>query len=66
MQIKFALLFVGLALNPMAQAEPAPWYWWVSQVDGSRFCHQTALGPGWLQEPTPFKDARCRIRLYPR
>ena len=44
-----------------AQAEPAPWYWWVSQVDGSRVCNQTSLGEGWIQEPKPFKDAHCRV-----
>lgn len=60
---RFAIFALALG-STAAIAEPAPWYWWVSSVDGSRFCHQTPLGAGWLQEPKPFKDARCRIPLY--
>lgn len=57
----------ALALwSTAAAAEPAPWYWWVSRLDGNRVCNQTPLGEGWLQEPQPFKDARCRIRLERR
>lgn len=59
---RFAIFALGL-WSTAALAEPAPWYWWVSQLDGSRFCHQTPLGAGWLQEPKPFRDARCRIPL---
>ena len=60
-RLSFALVFVaGTAL-----AEPAPWYWWVSTLDGSRICQQTSLGEGWTREPTPYKDARCRVRLHP-
>ena len=56
------LTVLALLLATMsAQAEPAPWYWWVSQVDGSRVCNQTSLGEGWIQEPKPFKDAHCRV-----
>ena len=66
MHIKYLLIGAGLLAAQVARGEPAPWYWWVSQVDGSRVCHQTSLGHGWVQEPTPFKDARCRIRLNPR
>ena len=52
-----------LAASTTALGEPAPWYWWVSLLDGTRVCNQTPLGEGWAQEPTPFKDARCRIPL---
>ena len=55
------LLMVLLSFG--SQAEPAPWYWWVSKLDGSRMCNQTSLGEGWLQEPKAFRDARCRIPL---
>ncbi len=48
----------------VGHAEPAPYYWWVSQFDGARVCSQIPLGEGWVMEPTPFKDARCRVRLY--
>lgn len=61
------LSIIGLfLLSTAAAADPAPWYWWVSQVDGSRVCSQISLGEGWLPEPTPFQDARCRVRLHPR
>lgn len=53
-------LFFGF---PVAQAEPAPFYWWVSVEDGTRVCSQIPLGEGWQQEAKPFKDARCRVPL---
>lgn len=53
----FALFFASTA----SVAGPAPYYWWVSQLDGSRACFQTPLGPGWIQEPKPFRDVRCRL-----
>lgn len=66
MSIKRLFILASFLLPTVAGAEPAPWYWWVSQLDGSRVCNQTSLGEGWTQEATPFKDARCRVRLYAR
>jgi hypothetical protein len=40
-------------------AAPAPFYWWVSKVDGSRVCAQGPLGPGWQKDPRAYKDSRC-------
>lgn len=57
------LVFLCLAAT-LARAEPAPWYWWLSSFDGNRVCSQTAPGDGWGREATPFKDSRCRVRLF--
>lgn len=58
-----ALLIFGLFFQlTVASAEPAPYYWWVSRLDGTRVCSQIPLGEGWIVEPTPFRDARCRVR----
>ncbi|SFU93703.1 hypothetical protein [Pseudoduganella namucuonensis] len=48
-----------LACCALACAGPAPWYWWVSKVDGARVCSQTPLGPGWEQVKRPYQDSRC-------
>lgn len=66
MLIRALSIFALFLASTAAIGEPAPWYWWVSKLDGSRVCNQTPLGEGWLREPTPFKDARCRILLHPR
>jgi hypothetical protein len=49
------LLLCSTALN----AAPAPFYWWVSKVDGSRVCAQGPLGAGWERVERPYKDSRC-------
>jgi len=59
----FIAIFALFGLCTAAGAEPAPWYWWVSLLDGSRACSQTPMGDGWQREPKPFKDARCRVPL---
>ena len=43
----------------MLHAAPAPFYWWMSKVDGSRVCAQGPLGPGWQRDERPYKDSRC-------
>lgn len=63
MPIRRLFIFALFGLSTAGLAGPAPWYWWVSQLDGGRVCHQTAPGDGWVQETTPFKDVRCRVRL---
>jgi len=42
-----------------AQAEPAPWYWWISKVTGKQFCGQTSPGEGWERGRGPFRNSRC-------
>ena len=60
---RWIALFAMALLSFASQAEPAPWYWWVSKLGGSRVCNQTSLGEGWVQETKAFRDARCRIPL---
>ena len=49
------MLLGSTALN----AAPAPFYWWVSKVDGSRVCAQGPLGAGWERVERPYKGSRC-------
>jgi len=59
-------LLFGLALAmaaACAQAKPAPWYWWVSKLDGARVCLQTSPGDGWYREGGPYRNARCGAAL---
>lgn len=64
MMIRRLFISALLLVSTASIAEPAPWYWWISQFDGSRACSQTPMGEGWVREPTPFRDAICRVRLY--
>ena len=57
-----ALALLALVAWGAAQAAPAPWYWWRSQVDGARVCAQTSPGPGWQQDSAPFDGPGCRPR----
>lgn len=57
MKILLALILSGAC--SLLAAEPAPWYWWVSKLDGARVCSQTPLGPGWNRIPRPYRDSRC-------
>lgn len=54
-----ASCLLALSASGWVAAEPAPWYWWLSQVDSARVCSQTPLGPGWTRIPRPYKDSRC-------
>jgi hypothetical protein len=56
---KIVATLVLLLYGTVLAAAPAPWYWWVSKVDGSRTCSQYSLGPGWEQIQRPYKDSRC-------
>jgi hypothetical protein len=49
------LMLCCTALN----AAPAPFYWWVSKVDGARVCAQGPLGQGWERGAHAYKDSRC-------
>ena len=53
----FFLLILG---STQALAAPAPYYLWMSKVDGSRVCSQTPLGEGWQKMGGPYSDSRCR------
>lgn len=63
MLIRHLSIFALFFGSTVAIGEPAPYYWWVSQLDGTRVCSQIPHGEGWVAEPTPYKDARCRIRF---
>ena len=52
-----ALLVAGTAL-----AAPAPWYWWVSKVDGQRVCAQHMPSKGWEKAEGPFAQAGCQVQ----
>ncbi len=56
-----ALILAGACVLLAAElsAEPAPWYWWVSKIDGARVCSQSPLGSGWERIPRPYRDSRC-------
>jgi hypothetical protein len=54
---RLAWLLIALSLN--ALAAPAPWYWWVSEYDGKRFCSQTSPGEGWHRLDRPYRNSRC-------
>jgi hypothetical protein len=63
MRTKLLLFIFIAALSTMAQARPAPWYWWASSVSEARVCTQTSPGKAWLREPQAFRDAQCSVRL---
>lgn len=52
-----ALLWVAAA-----QAAPAPWYWWVSKLDGQRVCAQHMPSSGWERAEGPFTQAGCQVQ----
>ncbi|WP_026687472.1 hypothetical protein [Azovibrio restrictus] len=54
------VIFLLILGSTQALAAPAPYYLWMSKVDGSRVCSQTPLGEGWQKMGGPFKDSRCR------
>ncbi len=56
------LTALALAAAPL-QAAPAPYYQWMSKLDGTRVCSQTPLGAGWQLMGGPYKDSRCRKPL---
>lgn len=50
----------GLLLAGGLQAAPAPWYWWVSKLDGQRVCAQHMPAQGWEQVPGAYAQAGCQ------
>jgi hypothetical protein len=63
MPLKSVLTIFLCTIGALAQAKPAPWYWWVSKVDAARICMQTPPGDGWTRERGPYRDAHCSIEL---
>jgi len=63
MRTLLTLLLLAALSSAAALAGPAPWYWWFSRDSDTRVCWQTSPGEGWVREPQPFRDARCRVRL---
>jgi len=52
---------LALALHaPVSTAAPAPWYVWLSKLDGRPFCTQSDPGPGWERSLGPYRDSQCR------
>jgi len=53
--------FLLLLTTSLASAAPAPWYWWISKVDGARVCMQTSPGEGWYRDKAgiAYRNARC-------
>ena len=58
-----SVIFLLILGSTQALAAPAPYYLWMSKVDGSRVCSQTPLGAGWQLMGGPYKDSRCRKPL---
>ncbi|MBU3695136.1 MAG: hypothetical protein CFR70_08990 [Rhodocyclaceae bacterium] len=56
---RIVLLSLALACSLPAFGRPAPWYEWISRLDGNVVCAQTSPGYGWRQGCGPFPDARC-------
>lgn len=54
------LITLLIALGSLnVRAEPAPWYWWASKLDGARVCQQTSPGNGWYRAGGPYRNGRC-------
>ena len=49
-------------LASLAQAAPAPWYYWRSKVDGARVCAQVSPGHGWVRDSVAYDGAGCQPR----
>ncbi|MDR0213665.1 MAG: hypothetical protein LBJ15_06610 [Comamonas sp.] len=50
-------------LQSAAQAAPAPWYLWRSQLDGALTCQQFSPGQAWSLYDGPFADLACEKRV---
>ncbi|WP_312594198.1 hypothetical protein [Comamonas terrigena] len=62
-QAWLALPVLGALLWAAAtQAAPAPWYWWVSKLDGQRVCAQHMPASGWERAEGPFTQAGCQTQ----
>ncbi|KPC49694.1 hypothetical protein [Amantichitinum ursilacus] len=57
----FLLTFAPCA---WVNAEPAPWYRWISTLDGKQVCAQASPGSGWRQGDGPFRDPHCIKRSF--
>lgn len=57
--MRWAFLLLTLGLVPVALADPAPWFAWMSKVDSKIVCAQTSPGEGWIRLGGPYRTARC-------
>ncbi|WDY59455.1 hypothetical protein [Pseudomonas sp. PSKL.D1] len=59
---KLALTLLATFALLQANAGPAPWWRWESQVDGRLVCLQWSPGDGWKRFAGPYNNAGCRDR----
>ena len=57
--LQFILVLLALLCMGAAQAKPAPWFWWVSKLNGERVCAQVMPEQGWMRADGPFTNAQC-------
>ena len=57
--LQLAIVIGGLLMLSATHAKPAPWYWWVSKVNGGRVCAQVMPEQGWTRGDGPFTNAQC-------
>ena len=55
-------LWAALLCAAAVQAAPAPWYWWISKLDGQRVCAQHMPASGWERAEGPFAQAGCQVQ----
>ncbi|MQY51328.1 hypothetical protein [Rhodocyclus gracilis] len=60
-----ALALLALTAMPLARAEPAPWYLWVSNTADGLICAQISPGEDWRILRGPFRDGLCRKQGVP-
>ena len=58
----WSLWAAAALLASLAQAAPAPWYYWRSKVDGARVCAQVSPGHGWVRDSPAYDGAGCQPR----
>ncbi len=59
---RFVLAGAMGLLVTLAQAAPAPWYYWRSMLDGARVCAQTSPGPNWERDSAAYDGPGCHPR----
>lgn len=62
---RIPLMLLGCLLLPTADAAPAPFYLWQSQVTDKLICKQVSPGEGWRLFSGPYVDGGCRQPVPP-
>lgn len=58
--MRLAICLMLFSLPLLSLAAPAPYYKWLSRVDGQVTCQQASPGPGWeLLDGSTYRDLRC-------